>query len=93
MNRSDSNVLEMLGLIGQIAITMLVPIFFCTFLSIWIGDLLDATWLSVVGFLIGSIAGFGSVYRIIAKYLRQKKRPGQLAREREEQDEDTKEIK
>ena len=84
MRKSENQVMEMLVLIGQIGITMLVPILMCTVLGAFIGAHFKIAWISVVAFFIGAVAGFQNVYRLIKKYLKNKKRPGQIARENEQ---------
>ena len=81
----------MLVLIGQIGITMLVPILMCTVLGAFIGNRFQMEWISVIAFFIGCVAGFQNVYRLVKKYLKNKKRPGEQARENDKtKHEDTK---
>ena len=90
MKRRRNGVMEMLILISQIGITMLVPILMCTILGGFIGNRFDVEWISVVAFFIGAVAGFQNVYRLVKKYLKNIKRPGEIARENDEKNEDTK---
>lgn len=81
MARSHKNnkneVAEMLSLIGQIAITMLVPILACTAVGYFIGKRINggaaSGVASVIGFFIGAVAGFQSVWRLVKKYIEKKK--------------------
>jgi len=70
LKSKSHEIIDMLSLLGQITISMLVPIFICTFGAIWLGRRWDISWLAVVGFFIGALAGFRSVYVIIKKYIR-----------------------
>ena len=70
--KKKNEVFEMLTLIMQLGISMLVPILMCTLGGVWIGKKLDAGWIPVVGFVIGSAAGMESVYKIVKKYLKNK---------------------
>ncbi len=70
LNKNHRQIIEMLSLISQLAITMLVPIAMCTFIAWWIGEKCNASYLSVIGFFIGAIAGFRSDYILIRKYLK-----------------------
>ena len=91
--KQNNEVIEMLGLIGQVTVTMLVPIFALTFLGIWIGEKIGYQGIAaVIGFVFGAITGMQSVWRILRKYLKNKKSPGQIAREKADI-EGTKEIK
>ncbi len=78
----------MLGLIGQLGITMLVPIVGCTIFGGWLGNKIGIPVLAVLFFFIGAIAGFQGTYRIVKGYMRNLKSPGQLAREDEERREE-----
>ncbi len=74
----------MLGLIGQLGITMLVPIVGCTLAGGWLGNRIGMPVLAVLFFIIGAVAGFQGTYRIVKGYTKNMKSPGQLAREAEE---------
>lgn len=70
MKKEDRReILAMLALISQIGITMLVSILICTFAGMYIDKHVGTSFLSVVGFFIGSIAGFRSVYVLVKRYL------------------------
>ena len=78
----------MLGLIGQLGITMLVPIVGCTLLGGWLGNRVGLPVLAVPFFIVGAIAGFQGTYKIVKGYTKNMKTPGQLAREAEEKKQD-----
>ena len=79
MRKKESNeVANALVLIVQIGVTMLVPILLCAIGGAWLDHKL--------GFILGAIAGFQNVYRLVKKYLKDTKSPGQLQREKEEQE-------
>ena len=75
----------MFGLIGQLGITMLVPIVGCTLFGGWVGNKVGMPVLAVLFFIIGAIAGFQGTFRIVKNYTKNIKSPGQLAREADEQ--------
>lgn len=62
----DRSVYRSLILISQFGINMLVPIFLCTFLGIWLDKKLGTSFLMIVLFFIGALAGFRNIY-IMAK--------------------------
>ena len=62
--------MESLALVMQLGISMIVPIVFCTLFGVWIGERLDMSWIPIIGFLIGALAGVESVYKIVKKYLK-----------------------
>ena len=57
------NVYRALSMVSQFSITMLVPIFLCTFAGIWLDERLGTSFLVVVLFFIGALAGFNGVFR------------------------------
>lgn len=56
------NTFRMLTLISQFSLNMLVPICLCFFVGMWLDRLLGTSYLSVVLFFVGAIAGFRNVY-------------------------------
>ena len=87
MRKKESNeVANALVLIVQIGVTMLVPILLCAIGGAWLDHKLGTRWISVLGFILGAIAGVQNVYRLVKKYLKDTKSPGQLQREKEEQE-------
>lgn len=55
-----------LALITQFGINMLVPIFLCTFVGIFLDRLCHTTFIVIILFFLGAAAGFRNVY-IFAK--------------------------
>ena len=64
--------MAMLALIGQIGIVMITSILIPTLLFAYIGKHFGISWLAVVGFIIGSIAGIQGVYRLVSRYIKRK---------------------
>ena len=56
------NVYHALMMITQFGINMLVPIFLCSFLGIYIDRKLDTSFWMVLLFFVGAMAGFRNVY-------------------------------
>lgn len=56
------NVYQALAMITQFGINMLVPIFLCTFLGMWLDKVFMTSWLTILLFFIGALAGFRNVY-------------------------------
>ena len=61
-------VYQSLAMITQFSIHMLVPIFLCTFLGIWLDKKLDTGFWVVILFFVGAAAGFRNIY-IVAKQI------------------------
>ena len=68
--KARNEVVEMLSLIGQLAITMIVPIAVCTLLGWFIAGKTGFSYASVIGFFVGAVAGYRSVYLLVKKYIK-----------------------
>ena len=66
------NVYKALSLITQFSINMLVPIFGCSFLGIFLDRKLGTNYLMIVLFFIGALAGFRNIYRMAATIFKEK---------------------
>ena len=66
------SVYQSLALITQFSIHMLVPIFLCTFLGIYLDKKLHTSFLVILLFFIGALAGFRNIY-IFARQIYDKK--------------------
>lgn len=62
----DKSVYLSLTIISQFGISMLVPIFICTFLGIWLDQKCGTSFLIIFLFFVGALAGFRNVY-VLAK--------------------------
>lgn len=65
-NKYDSDVYKSMTLITQFGINMLVPIFLCTFIGIFLDKKLGTQFIVIILFFLGAIAGARNVY-IFAK--------------------------
>ncbi len=74
-NKYDKDVYRSLTLITQFGINMLVPIFLCTFLGIFIDKKLGTNFLVIILFFLGAAAGARNVY-IFAKGIYDKPKKG-----------------
>ncbi|MDE7047787.1 AtpZ/AtpI family protein [Parablautia intestinalis] len=59
----NRKVYQSLTMIGQFGINMLVPVFLCSFLGIFLDEKLGTNFLVIVLFFVGAIAGGYNVYR------------------------------
>lgn len=62
-------VMDALVMVLQFGINMLVPIFMCTFLGIWIGNRTGLSWMAVPWFFVGAAAGGNNIYRMAKKLI------------------------
>ena len=60
-------VYQSLAMIIQFGITMLVPIFLCSFLGWYLDEKLQTSWLFVALFFIGALAGFRNIFILSKK--------------------------
>ncbi len=67
MKKENREVFEALAMIVQFGIYMLVPIFLCTFIGIWLGKKYDISWMMIPFFFIGALAGGTNVYKMAKK--------------------------
>lgn len=72
-NKNDTKpVWDALIMVFQFGITMLVPIFICTFIGVWLGKKFDINWLAIPLFFIGALAGGNNIYRMSKKFINPK---------------------
>lgn len=58
----------------QFGISMLVPIFLCSILGVWLGNLTGINWLMIPFFFMGALAGFTNIYKTVRKLYRQEEK-------------------
>lgn len=63
----NRNVYQALMMISQFGINMLVPIFICSFVGIFLDWKLETSFWTVLLFFVGAMAGFTNVYRFARK--------------------------
>ncbi len=63
----QKEVYRSLTMIMQFGINMLVPIFMCTFLGIFLDKLLHTSFLVIILFFMGALAGFRNIYIYVTK--------------------------
>ena len=67
MKKDTRQVLDALVMVFQFGINMIVPIFLCCLLGIWIGDKTGISWMMIPFFFIGALAGFTNIYKMARK--------------------------
>lgn len=68
----QKSVYRSLVLISQFGINMVVPIFLCFLLGMFLDKKLDTSFFAVIFFFIGALAGFRNVYIFAKKIYEQK---------------------
>lgn len=71
--KNDNNVYKTLALFTQFTINMLVPIFLCSFLGNCLDKWLGTSFIVVILFFIGALAGFRNVFHLAKKLYSGKK--------------------
>lgn len=51
----------------QFGLNMIIPILGCTLLGSYIDDLLSTNFIVLIGFVIGMLAGYTSIYKTVKK--------------------------
>ncbi len=67
--KKRGEVMEALMMVFQFGLNMLVPIFLCTGIGVWIGNKTGITWITIPLFFVGALAGFTSVYKMSKKLI------------------------
>ncbi len=62
------NVYRSLTLITQFGLFMLVPILLCTFLGIFLDRLFSTSFLVIIFFFLGALAGFTNIFRLAKRF-------------------------
>lgn len=79
----NRNVYQALTMITQFGINMLVPVFVCSFLGMFLDKKLGTNFLVVILFFVGAVAGGYNVYRFSRQiYLRESEQSAYLHRGR-----------
>lgn len=65
--KNNRKVFQSLTLILQFGLNMIVPIFMCTMLGVWLGKKYDIPVITVPLFVVGALAGFTSVFKMAKK--------------------------
>lgn len=68
--KNNREVVEAFSMILQFGINMLVPIGAMIALGVWLKDEYDMEWVIIPLFIVGALAGYNSIFRMIKKYLK-----------------------
>lgn len=67
----NRSVYQALSMIGQFGINMLVPVFICSFLGMFLDRRLGTDFLIIIFFFVGALAGGANVFRFAKRiYMR-----------------------
>lgn len=65
--KNQRKVFQSLTLILQFGLNMIVPIFMCTMLGVWLGEKYDIPIITVPLFIVGALAGFTNIFKMAKK--------------------------
>lgn len=65
--KDNSKIVRSLSMISQFSIHMLVPICMCSYLGYWIDEKLNTSFLFIIFFFVGAMAGGRNVYLLAQK--------------------------
>ena len=68
----DKTVFQALAMVTQFGINMLVPIFICTFIGIWLDKKCGTSYIMIILFFVGALAGFRNIYLMARKVYKDK---------------------
>ena len=69
--RDKHGIGQAIVMITQLSINMLVPVFMCLFIGIWLDKQLGTGWLTLVFLILGIMGGIRGVYSLIHNILKQ----------------------
>lgn len=73
----DRRIFRSLALISQFGINMLVPIGLMLWLGIWLDRKFETSWIVILCFFVGAIAGFQNIYRMVKGFINPSKEEGE----------------
>lgn len=62
-----NKVFQSLTLILQFGLNMIVPIFLCTMLGVWLGKKYNIPLITIPLFIMGALAGFTNIFKMAKK--------------------------
>lgn len=62
--KKKNRVFLSLTLLLQFGLNMIVPIFLCVMLGVWLGKKYDILWITIPLFIAGALAGFTNIYKM-----------------------------
>lgn len=65
--KNNKTVFKSLTLILQFGLNMIVPIFLCTMIGVWLGEKYDIPAVTVPFFIAGALAGFTNIFKMAKK--------------------------
>lgn len=81
MDSEKRSIFYAISLVSQIGISMMVPIFLCVFIALWLSREFDKDYIVIIGVFLGVVVAFRNVF-----YLTRKMYAKDLKKENEKQE-------
>lgn len=69
--KDNRKVFQAITYVLQFGINMIVPICMCTLFGVWLGRKYDILWISIPLFIMGALAGFTNILKLVKKIYKQ----------------------
>ena len=73
MKKEDRQVWEAMTMVFQFGLNMLVPIFLCTMLGVWVSEKIVGSWLVIIFFFVGALAGYTNIFKMAKRLMKDDK--------------------
>lgn len=65
--KNDRGVYRILAAFSQFTVQLLVPIFMCSFVGYWIDQKCNTSWVFILFFFVGALAGMRNLFVLASK--------------------------
>ena len=73
MKKEDRQVWEAMTMVFQFGLNMLVPIFLCTMLGVWVSEKIGVSWIVIIFFSVGALAGYTNIFKMAKRLMKDDK--------------------
>lgn len=73
MKKEDRQVWEAMTMVFQFGLNMLVPIFLCTMLGVWVSEKIRVSWIVIIFFFVGALAGYTNIFKMAKRLMKDDK--------------------
>ena len=73
MKKEDRQVWEAMTMVFQFGLNMLVPIFLCTMLGVWVSEKIRVSWIVIIFFFVGALAGYTNRFKMAKRLMKDDK--------------------
>ena len=73
MKKEDRQVWEAMTMVFHFGLNMLVPIFLCTMLGVWVSEKIRVSWIVIIFFFVGALAGYTNIFKMAKRLMKDDK--------------------